>query len=60
MGTIGRRWSKQVRDLKTGKVYDNVAEAAEALGMSRMSLYRRLNGTYKYAWGKDVDVMWVQ
>ena len=58
MGTVGRRWSKPVRDLDTGLVYSNVREAATALGVSHTTLYRHLNGTYLGRHGRKLNVRW--
>ena len=58
MGTVGRRWSRQVRDANTGKMYPNVKEAAKALGCSERAIYRRLNREHKYRDGADINVMW--
>ena len=58
VGTLGRRWSRQVRDANTGALYPNVKEAAKALGVSETAIYRRLNREHKYRTGDKVNVMW--
>ena len=59
MGTVGRRWSRQVRDVKTGIIYENVEEAAKAFGVTRATIYRRLNREHKFKYNEDINVMWV-
>ena len=59
MGTVGRHWSRQVRNAETGEVYENVKEAAKAFGVSETAIYRRLNGEHKYRSDANIKIMWV-
>ena len=59
MGTVGRRWSRQVRNAETGEIYENVKEAAKAFGVSETAIYRRLNGEHKYRLDAKIKIMWV-
>lgn len=59
MGTVGRKWSKKVKHLETGKVYDNARAAAAGVGMSYSSVYRRLSGETQFRHGHKADFDWV-
>ena len=60
MGTVGRKWSKKVRHIESGVIYDNVRAAAAGLGMSHMTVYRRLTGETQFRHGYKADFEWVE
>ena len=60
MGTVGRKWSKKVRHIESGVIYDNVRSAAEGVGMSYSAVYRRLSGETQFRHGYREDFEWVE
>ena len=60
MGVKGRRWSKKVRHIESGVVYDSARDAAAALGVSHTAVYRRLTGETQFRHGHKMDFEWAE